>query len=96
MRAVACRAERSELLDPYLGVDVQGRPELTLRVFFTAFDDAADDVHGAPELPALGCDVDEPVVLRLLPCEVLVPRLELLDDLRLIVSGSIRGSDPVS
>ena len=75
---------------------MQGRPDAVLRVFLMAFDDVPDDVQGAPELPAPDCDVDEPVVLRLPPCDVPVPLRELLDDRFLTTSGSIRGSLPVS
>lgn len=67
-----------------------------LRVFLMAFDDVPADVQGAPELPALDCDEDEPDVLRLPPCEVPVPVRELLDDFFLITSGSIRRSLRVS
>ncbi len=79
---------------------MQGRPDLVLRVVLTAFDDVADDVHGAPELPAPRRDVDEPVVLpvvpRVPPCDVPVLLREPLDDPRGITRGSIRGVDPVS
>lgn len=75
---------------------MQGRPDAVLRVVLTAFDDVADDVQGAPELPALDCDEDEPVVLRLPLCDALVPVRALLDDFFLITSGSIRRSFRVS
>lgn len=75
---------------------MQGRPELVLRVFLTAFDDVPDEVQGAPELPDPRCDVDAPVVPRPLPCEVPVLLREPLDDPRGITRGSIRGVDPVS
>ena len=54
----------------YRGEDVQGRPDVVLRVFLTAFDDVPEDVQGAPELLIPDCDEDEPVVLRLPPCDV--------------------------
>lgn len=71
---------------------MHGRPEAVLRVFLMAFEDVPDDVQGAPELPALDCEEDEPVVLRLPPCDVLVPVREVLEDFFLITRGSTRGN----
>jgi hypothetical protein len=75
----------------YRGADVQDRPDVVLRVFFTAFDDLPDVVQGAPELVECPCDEDEPVVLRPPACDDPVALRELPDDLPLSTSGSIRG-----